>query len=69
MIMKTKKNYIAPQIKTVFYEPVVLQSATYVDGTITGGHDDGSDAGVGYGDDGTGITPDAKKFNLWDDWE
>lgn len=63
-----KKIYIVPQIETVYYEPVVLQSATYVDGTITGGNDDGSNGEIGYGDDGTGITPDAKASSIWDDW-
>lgn len=64
-----KKKYIVPQIETVYYDPIVLQSATYVDGTITQGNDDGTDAEVGYGGNGSGITPDAKSHNLWDGWD
>lgn len=64
-----KKNYITPQIETTFYEPILMENATNMTGTVydgngnvIGGIDDG---GIGDEDD----TPDAKSGNLWDGWD
>lgn len=69
-----KKNYIAPQIETTFYEPVLMQTATKATGTIQdgeGGNQGNVDWGGNTGDPGEGgiPNPDAKGHNLWDGWD
>lgn len=69
-----KKYYIAPQIETTFYEPILMQSATKVEGHIQddGGNNQGNIGwGGNTGDQGEGGIPgaDAKKNNLWDAWD
>lgn len=65
-----KKNYIAPQIETTFYEPILMESATKVTGSIIN-QDNGSEGEIGW--KGTGSStdnPDAKdNSNLWDGWD
>lgn len=69
-----KKNYIAPQIETTFYEPILMETATKVTGNIEdgGGNNQGNiDWGGNTGDQGDGPIPgpDAKGYNLWDGWD
>lgn len=64
-----KKNYIAPQIETTFYEPILMETATKLSGTVY----DGSGNNVGEidwgGSSDPGDDPDAKAGNLWDGWD
>jgi len=63
-----KKIYIAPQIETTFYEPILMETATKMEGTVYDG--DGNNVGeIGWeGGSDADDTPDAK-YNLWDGWD
>ena len=64
-----KKIYIAPQIETTFYEPILMEVATNLTGTVY----DESGKNVGeidfFGTSDADDTPDAKAGNLWDGWD
>ena len=64
-----KKNYIAPQIETTFYEPILMETATKLTGTVY--DKSGNNVGeIGFDDSSSdGDTPDAKGNNLWDGWD
>lgn len=64
-----KKKYIAPKatIECRFAEVMQMNlNSVGQQGSVTGE----SDTNWEFGDDGKPTdNPDAKKFNLWDDWE
>jgi len=65
-----KKIYIAPQIETTFYEPILMETATKLSGTV---YDDNGNnvGGITFNDDDSDPSenPDAKSGNLWDGWD
>ncbi|MBR0526252.1 MAG: hypothetical protein IJJ98_06100 [Prevotella sp.] len=65
-----KKIYIAPQIETTFYEPILMETATKLSGTV---YDENGNnvGGITFNDDDSDPSenPDAKVGNLWDGWD
>ena len=65
-----KKNYIAPQIETTFYEPILMETATKLSCTV---YDDNGNnvGGITFNDEDSDPSenPDAKSGNLWDGWD
>ena len=67
-----KKKYIAPQVTIECRFAEVLEISTNsvgVGGSVTGQDDTGWEFGGTPGEDDGPVTPTAKKFNLWDDWD
>lgn len=68
-----KKIYQAPQINKLVYSgntSILAGSDPFIDGNINDGSNGGSGTSIIGGGDGSGTDdPQAKKFNLWDDWE
>ena len=65
-----KKNYIAPQTETTFYEPILMETATKLTGTVY----DENNKNVGeidfdWSSSSETDNPDAKSGNLWDSWD
>lgn len=65
-----KKNYIVPQIDVIFYEPVVMDTATKATGIIHD-DDDNENGRIDWGGESDpGHDPSAKNgSNLWDGWD
>ena len=61
-----KNKYIIPKTSLMFYDPILLETASFVNGEVQ--DDEGGNQGnIGYDGPSTGQeTPDAKK-GFWDD--